>query len=423
LFLALLRTGIAKSPELEGLLTALRRILVLELPRQRFSDRELIDFAVVLKQQCYINEYIWMTSPEELDAIAGRPIATDRLLDGDIEEGYNLLLASLYQPVYARFAPDVGLERIANIRPGALAEAVARRVEEHADEQNRKSRIPLVADAVNATSRKVAAQYEAAPYPRWTRLGMSLREGELRRSLVDYFKPSQLDFMDHPFDVLVAGCGTGMDAVQIALGHGQNARVVALDLSMTSLAYASRMADRFGARNIEFMQGDIQEISKVPEFLARFRMIECGGVLHHMADPFQGWRSLVKCLVPGGIMRISLYSAIARSNLTALHSDLAYPGAGCSDAQLRAFRHELMARPDGQLGSELKSSPDFYTTSGFRDLVLHVNERCLSIPEIAGFLEEMRLVFRGFQPPLFFDLLRRNHPNEPWPGNQLLADC
>jgi hypothetical protein len=145
-------------------------------------------------------------------------------------------------------------------------------------------------------------------------------------------------------------------------------------------------------------------------------MIECGGVLHHMADPFEGWRSLIKCLKPGGIMRIGLYSSIARSNLTALRSDPAYPGAGCDDARLRAFRQLIMTRPDGQPGTELKGSPDFYSTSGFRDLALHVSETCLSIPEIAGFLEESRLVFRGFQPVVFFDLLREHHPRELWPG-------
>jgi len=416
LFLALLRSGIAKSPELECLLTALRRILVLEIPRQRFSDREFIHFVVVLMQQCSVNEYVWIASSEELSAIAKRPIAVDRLLDGDIEEGYNFLLASLYEPTYNRFGRNVGSEEIANIRPAPLAEAVARRVKEYADEQQRMSRIPRSTEIACGTSQTVAAQYESAPYPRWTRLGMNLREGELRRSLENYFKPAQLSCMNDPFEVLVAGCGTGMDAIQIALGYGENARVVAVDLSMSSLAYASRMADHFGARNIEFMQADIQELCAEVKFISRFRMIECGGVLHHLADPFQGWRSLIKCLMPGGIMRISLYSAIARTNLTALRSDPSYPGAGCSDAQLRAFRHLLLTREDDQLGSELKGSSDFYTASGFRDLVLHVSERCLSIPEIESFLEEAHLLFRGFQPVLLFDLLRTHFPGQAWPG-------
>src|SRR5262249_53854019 len=184
-----------------------------------------------------------------------------------------------------------------NIRPAILAETVARHVEEYTDEQQRMSRIPRSTEIVCGTSQAVAAQYESAPYPRWTRLGMSLREGELRRSLENYFKPTQISFMDNPFEVLVAGCGTGMDAIQIALGYGENARVVAVDLSMTSLAYASRMADHFGAQNIEFMQADIQEICAEAKFISRFRMIECGGVLHHFADPFQSWRSLITCLM------------------------------------------------------------------------------------------------------------------------------
>ena len=416
LFLEFLRTGISRNAELEGLLTALRRTLLLEVPRQRLADDELMRFTVVLMQQCWANECVWMTSPEELATIGEQPVATRALLDGDVEEGHDFLLASLYKPAYAAFDANVGLESIANIRPVALAEAVARRVDEYADEQARMARMPRIGHVANATSRKVAAQYESAPYPRWTRLGMNVREGQFRRSLGQYFKPDQLAFMDHPFEVLVAGCGTGMDAIQIALGYGPNAQVLAIDLSAASLAYASRMADRFGAANVRFMQADINEIGTIPEFLSRFRMIECGGVLHHMADPFEGWRSLLKCLAPGGVIHIALYSAIARSNLAALRSDPAYPGAGCDDSQLRVFRHLLMARPDGQPGSELKRSPDFYSASGFRDLVLHVSERCLSLPEISGFLEEAGLVFRGFQPPLFFDLLRKQHPNETWPG-------
>lgn len=91
-----------------------------------------------------------------------------------------------------------------------------------------------------------------------------------------------------------------------------------------------------------------------------------------MADPFAGWRVLAKCLAPGGLMLIGLYSATSRRNLVALRGDPAYPGAGCDDAALRIFRQELLDRPDHSPGGTLKLSRDFYTTSNFRDLVLHV---------------------------------------------------
>jgi SAM-dependent methyltransferase len=354
---------------------------------------------------------------ELLRTVAEQPVGSPELLDGNVEQGYRFLLASLYRPIGETLGRNIGSEGIANIQPSALRVAIARRVEEHVDEQARMTRIPRLGSIADETSRKVALQYESAPYPRWTRLGMSMREGGFRRSVGQYFKPEQLAFMRQPFEVLVAGCGTGMDAIQVALGYGSNAQVLALDLSAASLAYASRMADHFGAKNITFVQADIGEIGGFSEFRSRFRIVECGGVLHHMADPFQGWRALIRCLAPQGLMRIALYSAIARKNLTALRGDPAYPGAGCDDSQLRSFRRVLMDRSHGQLGSELKSSPDFYTTSGFRDLALHVSERCLSIPEIASFLDEAGLAFRGFQPDLFFDLLQQHYQNESRPGS------
>ena len=223
--------------------------------------------------------------------------------------------------------------------------------------------------------------------------------------------------MSKPFEVLVAGCGTGLGAIQMALGYGANARILAIDLSAASLVYAWRMADRFGVRNIQFMLADIHELAGIAEMLSHFQVIECTGVLHHMADTFAGWRALMKCLAPEGIMRVAIYSAIARSKLTALRADPEYPGADCDDTKLRAFRQILMDRAPGAAGSELKSSLDFYSTSGFRDLVLNVSERCHSIPELAGFLKDAGLAFRGFWPSFYFNLLRERHPQETWPGS------
>ena len=59
-------------------------------------------------------------------------------------------------------------------------------------------------------------------------------------------------FLERPFEVLIAGCGTGQQAVQSALHYGPKARILALDLSSASLGYASRMADAFGVENVEF---------------------------------------------------------------------------------------------------------------------------------------------------------------------------
>jgi SAM-dependent methyltransferase len=219
--------------------------------------------------------------------------------------------------------------------------------------------------------------------------------------------------------VLVAGCGTGQQAVQAALAYGPAARVLAVDLSAASLAYAARMAERFGACNIAFAQADLQTLPEIDAGLVgRFQVIECTGVLHHLADPFRGWRALLACLAPDGCMLVGLYSATARRGLAALRSDPAYPGPGCSDAALRAFRQALLDRPIGAPGADLTMSRDFYAASNFRDLALHVSERPVTPAEIAQFLRDNGLAFRGFQiAPALFEQFRAHFAGAAWPGS------
>ena len=38
-------------------------------------------------------------------------------------------------------------------------------------------------------------------------------------------------------------------------------------------------------------------------------------VLHHGENPFEGWTVLTNKLKPGGLMRIGLYSKVARENI------------------------------------------------------------------------------------------------------------
>jgi SAM-dependent methyltransferase len=194
--------------------------------------------------------------------------------------------------------------------------------------------------------------------------------------------------------------------------------VLAIDLSAASLAYASRMAERYGVGNVAFIRADLQTLAdQGAPCVGRFDIIECTGVLHHLADPFGGCRRLLRCLAKDGRMLLGLYSAVARRGLTALRDDPAYPGPGCSAAALRQFRQALLDRSDSEPGGDLKMSRDFYTTSNFRDLALHVSERPVTLPEIARLLSESGLSFRGFQ--LERGVLARFQaqcPDVAWPG-------
>jgi SAM-dependent methyltransferase len=225
-------------------------------------------------------------------------------------------------------------------------------------------------------------------------------------------------FLERPFEVLIAGCGTGQQVVQAALQYGPNARILALDLSAASLGYAARMADSFGVKNVEFARADLETFASTEaQFAGRFQLIEAVGVLHHMAEPFAGWRALLRCLAPNGLMRIGLYSAVARRNLTALQSDRAYPGPGCDDQALRAFRQNLLVRQDEQ-ARDARKYVDFWDTRSFRDLALHVCEHRLALAEIARFLADERLAFCGFQLPKESQaMFWQRFPLETWPGS------
>jgi SAM-dependent methyltransferase len=282
------------------------------------------------------------------------------------------------------------------------------------NERERAARMPLLGDIGGATSRRVAQFYEESPYPRWSTVIISPNH---RAALARFLGDKRAAFLERPFEVLIAGCGTGQQVVQAALHYGPNARILAIDLSAASLGYAARMAESFGVKNVEFARADLATFASADtRFAARFQVIEAVGVLHHMAEPFAGWRALLGCLAPHGLMRIGLYSAIARRNLTALRSDRAYPGPGCDDQALRAFRQSLLMRQDDR-ARDARKYVDFWDARSFRDMALHVCEHRLALADIGRFLEDERLAFRGFQLPKESQaMFWQRFAFETWPG-------
>jgi 2-polyprenyl-3-methyl-5-hydroxy-6-metoxy-1,4-benzoquinol methylase len=98
------------------------------------------------------------------------------------------------------------------------------------------------------------------------------------------------------------------------------ARILAVDLSLTSLAYATRRSRELGFDRVEYAQADILELGALDR---RFDVVESIGVLHHLGDPIRGWRVLTDLLKPGGMMFIGLYSELARKAVVAARAFIA----------------------------------------------------------------------------------------------------
>jgi SAM-dependent methyltransferase len=169
---------------------------------------------------------------------------------------------------------------------------------------------------------------------------------------------------------------------------------LAIDLSLTSLAYAMRKTRELGVGNIDYAQADILKLDTISR---TFDVIESSGVLHHMADPFAGWRTLLSVLRPGGVMAVALYSEIARADIVKARAFIAESGYGSSADEIRRCRQDIVAHEGGQAFKNVYASGDFFSTSDCRDLLFHVQEHRLTIPQIAGFLAENGLEFVAFE--------------------------
>ena len=122
-------------------------------------------------------------------------------------------------------------------------------------------------------------------------------------------------------------------------------------------------------------------------------------MLHHLADPMRGWSRLVRLAQAGRLMRLGFYSELGRADVAA--------GAGVCRGAAATKRPRTTSAAAGRIFLKAASractrsplSPDFYSTSACRDLLFHVQEHRLTLPQIGAFLTEHRLTFLGFELP------------------------
>jgi Flp pilus assembly protein TadD/SAM-dependent methyltransferase len=362
LFLLLLEHALIADEAFEREMTALRRELLAS---------PSLEMCCALAQQCFLNEYVWPETEEEAVLVSR--------LEASARTPLELATLGMYRSLSGKEKPRDGGEPFQRLW--------RRQAEEPAAE--RALRVPALGSVADEISRAVQAQYEANPYPRWQRAPVpgAFPLGRMLRSIFPHADPAKLVAPDAP-QILIAGCGTGWQvAVSAQLqAHGQ---VLAVDISRASLAYAMRRCAELGLANIRFAQADILQLEALAE---RFDLIECTGVLHHMREPMAGWRVLLSLAKPGGFMKLGLYSELARRHIVAARAEVA-------GLDVRAARQRIFALPADALARKVTTLRDFYSASGARDLVLHVQEHRFTIPQLARMLTELGVEFLGFELP------------------------
>jgi tetratricopeptide (TPR) repeat protein/SAM-dependent methyltransferase len=373
----------------EQLFTRTREALLFDPTLRR---RVPLAFLAALAHQCFLAEYVYAESAAEATAVA----ALSRDIAQALRNGSGLAPDSVAMLACYR---ALGREPFAAVLRdctdlAVCASVIARQVIEPAEEVAIAAALPSLSPIEDTVSMQVRAQYEANPYPRWCKAGLP-DPLPFARAVRELFPDTRIDAAVDTTSprILVAGCGTGKHAILTACRYA-NARVTAVDLSRGSLAYGARQARGLGVRNIEFLQADILDLGRLE---ADFDLVESFGVLHHLRDPMAGWRVLAALVKRGGLMMIGLYSEIARKPVVEARRIIAERGYPATLEGVRRFRADLRASGDTVLRGALEQSVDFYSASGCRDLLFHVQEHRYTMPQIETSVRALDLEFIGLE--------------------------
>ncbi|SFN45416.1 Tfp pilus assembly protein PilF [Nitrosospira briensis] len=362
------------------------------------ADKDKLAFYCALARQSFINEYVFSCPQEEFNQAQS------------LKNRLAAALASkepvlpLWLPAVAAYFPLASLPSVeallASPWPDAVAALLVQQVEEPLEERRYRPLMPRLTPIADAISITVQKQYEENPYPRWVKLPRSKAvsiEDYLRNKFpLSSFTPrSRVNEADRRLDILIAGCGTGQHSISTAQRY-RNAKVLAVDLSLTSLCYAKRKTRELGLKNIDYAQADILSLDSLSSADHTFDIVESVGVLHHLADPLAGWRKLVSLMRPGAFMRLGFYSEYARRNETAARRFIAERGYASNPGDIRRCRQELMSAENAAQFRQILSARDFYTVSECRDLLFHVQEHRYTLPQLKENLRELELTFIGF---------------------------
>jgi tetratricopeptide (TPR) repeat protein/SAM-dependent methyltransferase len=363
---------------LERLLTNVRHAMLTAAAANAECDESALGFYCAVAPQCFINDYVYALADGEAEAAQHLRDALEAALaaEQDCSPLWPIAVGA-YGPLYTLSNAGALLDRS---WPQAVRALLVQQVEEPLAERRIAANLPALTSIDGDVSRAVRQQYEENPYPRWVKAGPPGPPIVLNEK-----RPEQA------YDVLIAGCGTGLSAVEFAR-QTPRARVLAIDLSLASLGYAARMARSYNVANLEFAQADIMRLGSIAQ---KFDYIDVSGVLHHLADPWAGWRILLSLLRPGGVMQLGLYSEAARRNVVAARALIAERGYRPVADDIRRCRQEIIASADPLLNS-LTNTGDFFTTNECRDLLFHVQEHRITLPQIKAFLAENGVQFTGF---------------------------
>ena len=408
LFLLFLKKKLNTDLNLEIVLIKIRKEIIEVLFENKKNDlKKYLDFIIALSEQCWLNEYIFPKTQKEIDL-------ENRLFNKiEKDEKINELEISILSCFSSLKKSNSIFKKLKNFKSDNkfFNQLILSQIIEPLKEENLKKSIKNYKNINDEVSKKVKIQYEENPYPRWKCCNINISQN-YTKCINDDINPYVLPLNEKIYkpDVLIAGCGTGKHA--ISASRYKDAKILAIDLSLSSLAYAKRKILDLNYKNFDFLAADILEIKNLGK---KFDVIECVGTLHHMNKPLLGLEALLNLLKPNGFLKIGLYSKIAREPIINFRKNLLNNKSKKESNNIMLLRKEIIEnRVNNKYFKKITNSKDFYSRSNLRDLLFHEQEHQFTISEIREIIENYKLEFLNFiiTDPLIKLKYLKNFPND-----------
>ncbi len=217
----------------------------------------------------------------------------------------------------------------------------------------------------------VRAFYEETPFPNYD--DMDSPESLRAKAEEGFFARLLNEQIPHGSRILECGCGTGQLSNFLGLTWGRT--VFATDLCLNSLKLGHAFKEQHDIRNVCFIQMNLFRPTFRPEC---FDFVICNGVLHHSADPFLGFQTILTCVKKGGFIIVGLYNTYGRL-----------------PTQIRRLIFRITGDRFKFLDSRLrmKSLSDLRKQAWFVDQYKHPRESSHSIGEVLRWFERSGVEF------------------------------
>ncbi|CAM4441257.1 putative S-adenosyl-L-methionine-dependent methyltransferase [Mycobacterium basiliense] len=193
-------------------------------------------------------------------------------------------------------------------------------------------------------------------------------------------------------DILIAGCGTNQAAIFAFTNRA--AKVVAVDVSQSSLDHQQYLKDKYDLANLELRLLPIEELSTLGR---DFDLVVSSGVLHHMADPLAGMKALAGRVRRDGVIAVMLYGKYGRVGVDLLDSVFRDLELGQDDASVTMVKEAIaLLPPYHPVQSYLKKARDLTSDAALVDTFLHGRQRSYTVEECVDLVTAAGLVFQGW---------------------------